>query len=58
MCRGGTGRRKHCRNLGFHVPTFFQVLGKLCEQLKRAAIQWECMHLVTCRACTQKKWVH
>ena len=47
--RAVTGRRKHCRNLRFHVTTFFsdwakndqlRVLGKFREQLiKRAAMQ-------------------
>jgi hypothetical protein len=48
--RAVTDRRKHCGNLRFHVPTFFQatgpakndqlrVLGKFCEQLKRVVIQ-------------------
>jgi hypothetical protein len=47
--RDGTGRRKHCGDLRFHILHFFsgdrakndqlRVLGKFREQLKRAVIQ-------------------
>ena len=62
--RARTDRCKHCGRLRFSVPTFFKsqrskidqlrVLGKLLEQFH----PMRCTHLLTCRACARKKWVH
>ena len=61
--RAGTGRCKHCGNLRFHVPTFFQATGQkminararqVPRAVKASRHPMGCMHLVTCRACAQK----
>ena len=68
--RDVTDRCKHCGSLRFHVPTFFsgdrakndqlRVLSKFKVSRHQVVIQSDAcmMHLVTCRACAQKKWVH
>jgi hypothetical protein len=59
--RAVTDSCKHCGSLRFHVPTFSQATGQKwsTQQVPRAVKAnrhpIRCIHLVTCRACAQKK---